>query len=212
MPPSGTFDQTSDFDALLNELKSDLAGLKVLASGLRLLLFLKAGFNPDQPRDDHGRWAGAGGGTRVAQAGGAERYRVVLPDEEARGGHAIRTHVDKSDAELFADLRTRTMRSLWVSSGYAAQGAFDSVESANDFTNRVLEAHPAEVDRVASGASEEEWLETRFGYRTGREAFRPDVDGAMYIRPTYGVGVLIRRDRRSPRGYTVITSYPRNDD
>lgn len=199
-------------ELLLLKLKSDLACLRVLALGLRLQLLWKAGFNPDQPRDDHGRWVDAGGGTRVAQAGGMERYRVFLPEEEARGGHAIRTHVGKSDEELYAALQARTLRGLFVSSGWAAQGTFDSLESANDFVNRVLEANPDQVDRVVRGVSDEEWMLMRFGYPTGREAFRPDVDAAMYMMTTYGVGVLIRSDRRSPRGYVVITAYPRNEN
>lgn len=37
------------------ELRSGLAYIKLLVTDLRLHLALKAGFNPDQPRDDQGR-------------------------------------------------------------------------------------------------------------------------------------------------------------
>lgn len=160
-----------------------------------LHLALKAGFNQDQPRDDHGRWTDTGGGTRIAQVEGAGRYSVRLADEEARGGHAIRTHVGKSDAELLATLRAMRIDTPFVTIAKDAQGSFASLESANDFVNRVLESHAPMVDLVASGAMKEVWLPQRFGYPTGREAFRPDAFAEPYMRPTYEVGVLIRHDR-----------------
>lgn len=92
-----------------------------------------------------------------------------------------------------------------------AQGSFDSLESANDFVNRVLEADAAKVDLVASGDMKDVWLQRRFGSPTGREAFRPDAFAEPYIRRTHSVGVYIRHDKRSKRGYTVITAYRRNE-
>lgn len=210
MSPLGDLSEPPSAALLLHKMRSDLAYFRVLVCAFRLQLLWKSGFNPDQPRDDHGRWTDTGAGTRVAQAGGAERYRVSLPQEEARGGHAIRTHVGKSDAELYKDLRALTLRGFVNDTGMAAQGTFESLESANDFVNRVLEAHPDQVDRVVTGVSEDAWLEMRFGYPTGHEAFRPSIDEPSYMRPTYDVGVLIERDRRSPRGYTIITAYPKN--
>lgn len=92
-----------------------------------------------------------------------------------------------------------------------AQGSFASLESANDFVNRVLESDAATVDLVASGALGDAWLERRFGYPTGQEAFRPSADAEPYMRRTYNVGIFIEHDTRSPRGYTVITAYPLNE-
>lgn len=47
-------------------LNEDLRGLRLLVKGLKLDLAIrrlrnKAGFNPDQPRDEHGRWSDGGG-------------------------------------------------------------------------------------------------------------------------------------------------------
>ncbi|MGD9670854.1 MAG: RNase A-like domain-containing protein [Hyphomicrobiaceae bacterium] len=197
-------------EAALLELRSGLTYIKFLVTDLRLHLALKAGFNQDQPRDDHGRWSDTGGGTRIAQDERAERYSVRLPEDEARGGHAIRTHVGKGDAELLATLRAMRIDTPFVTIAAPAQGSFASLESANDFVNRVLEAHAPMVDMVASGAMKEVWLEQRFGYPTGKEAFRPDAFAEPYMRSAYEVGVLIRQDTRSQRGYTVITAYPLN--
>lgn len=44
------------------ELKCEFAAQRVLLAVRRLaVLYRKAGFNPDEPRDDHGRWTDAGG-------------------------------------------------------------------------------------------------------------------------------------------------------
>lgn len=193
-------------------LKSDVAWLRFLLVFERWArLATKAGFNPDQPRDDHGRWTDAGGGARLAQAEGTRRYTVVLSEEEARGGHAIRRHVGKSDEQLLATLRAARIDTPLVTIAKKAEGAFASIESANDFVNRVLESNTTEVDLVARGVVDEKWVKVRFGYPTGREAFRPSADAEPYMRNTYNVGVLIRHDSRSERGYTVITAYPFNE-
>lgn len=54
----------------LDVIELGLARLKWLAAAAKFELAmrrhgyaLKAGFNPDQPRDDHGRWTSEGGGT-----------------------------------------------------------------------------------------------------------------------------------------------------
>ncbi|TMI99440.1 MAG: hypothetical protein E6G97_22725 [Alphaproteobacteria bacterium] len=97
--------------------------------------------------------------------------------------------------------------------GYARkrEGSFESRESANDFVNRTLERNSVTVDQVADGKSDRTFLNTRFGYRTGREAFRPSIDSEPYLRDTYDVGVEIRHDPRSARGYRVHTAYPMNE-
>lgn len=94
--------------------------------------------------------------------------------------------------------------------GVKRHGSFDSAESANDLVNRTLERNASEVDRVASGRATEAFVTSRFGYRTGREAY---TAGRLdpYMRNTYGIGVFILRDPASRNGYRVHTAYPRND-
>jgi hypothetical protein len=204
--------QLSDLRCAELRLKSNIAWLRCLQALRRCVqLAVKAGFDPDQPRDDHGRWTDAGGEARLAQAEGAQRYSVVLSEEEARGGHAIRVHVGKSDEELLATLRAMRVDTPLITVAKDAQGAFASLDSANDFVNRVLEFHTSTIDLVATGALDEAWLSLRFGYQTGREAFRPDAYAEPYIRNTYSVGVFIEHAPRSERGYTVITAHPLNE-
>ncbi|TXM67410.1 hypothetical protein FV226_21945 [Methylobacterium sp. WL12] len=97
-----------------------------------------------------------------------------------------------------------------VDYGMRRDGSFESVESANDYVNRTLEQNAAEVDDVASGKKSRAFLTSRFGYRTGREAY---TAGQIepYLRTTYGVGMYIVHDPGSSRGYRIHTAYPRND-
>jgi len=78
------------------------------------------------------------------------------------------------------------------------------------FVNRTLEQNQLMVDEVADGKEDRAFANTRFGYRTGREAFRPSIDSEPYLRDTYEVGVEIRHDPRVARGYRVHTACPMN--
>jgi hypothetical protein len=93
---------------------------------------------------------------------------------------------------------------------YTVESTYDSVESANDFINRVLESNKDDVDKVANGELDEKRIQNRFGYPTGQEAY-PDENGQITIRDTYNAGVLIVHDDRVPRGYRVKIAYPIND-
>jgi Bacterial CdiA-CT RNAse A domain len=186
-------------------------------------------FNPYH--DDAGRFTtadgvGGGGGNDVLAGGdgndpaaggagndqlGTQKPAVNLLEEDARGGHAVRDHVAKSDAELIGVVQSSVIRGMFVDLYKDAQGSFLPIEAANDFTNRVLERNASSVDAVASGALEEAWLAERFGYPTGKEAFRAGANEPVHIRPTYAVGVLIRHDKRSDKGYRVHTAYPVNE-
>jgi hypothetical protein len=172
----------------------------------------KAGFNAEQPRDDQGRWTNGAEGEEgsLSLVADVDRYSISLPEEEMRGGHAIQTHVGKSARDLISTLNALRIDTPFLTIARDAQGSFDSLESANDFVNRVLQANVEAVDRVANGLENDVWLQRRFGYRTGIEAFKDSADSDPFVRETYEAGVFIRRDPRSPRGYTVVTAYPLN--
>lgn len=166
---------------------------------------------------DGGQWTGGGTGggsgasvTRVA--GDSRRYSVDLREEEAPAGigHTVREHVRKTDAELIENMERKTSRGWLFDIVDGQEGTFESLEKANDLTNQVLKMNKARVDRVASGDVADDYLEERFGYITGREARRTKEHPEPYFRNTYSVGVYIRHDPRSKRGYYVVTSYPRS--
>jgi hypothetical protein len=98
-----------------------------------------------------------------------------------------------------------------VEAGGPIEGTFLSLESANDYVNRLLEKHKAEVDKVASGAWPDQWIEDRIGSSTGVEALIDANSLKAVTRPTFKVGVWLVHDDRSPRGYRVDTAYPKND-
>ncbi|WP_245259337.1 RNase A-like domain-containing protein [Methylobacterium sp. 77] len=190
----------------------------------RLRLSLRA-YHADQPRvpaghPDGGQWTDGGTGdgydsgddARIAQVSddATRRYTVLLYEEEMRGGHTLREHVGKSDAQMLARVQASKRTFLFVDYGLRRDGSFESVETANDLINRTLKENASEVDDVATGTKANAFLKSRFGYKTGREAY---TAGQLepYMRTTYGVGIFILHDPGNPRGYRIHTAYPRND-
>ncbi|MBS0233749.1 MAG: phage portal protein [Proteobacteria bacterium] len=177
-----------------------------------------AKYREDQPRvpagqSGDGQWTDeGGGGIRVAQVASDNRYSVDLASQDkALGGHTVRDHVNKADEELLDVVRRDRFDGWTITIARQAEGTFVSEESANDLVNRTLESYPDRVDAVASGSEDEAVLNKRFGYVTGKEAYRPDADAEPYIRPTYAVRVVIQTDKRSEKGYRVFTAFPINE-
>jgi len=147
-------------------------------------------------------------GARYAQDATRGRYSVDLHEEEARGGHTIDKHVNKSPEALIAQAReafnerpdARDVRS----------GSFSSPEAATKLVNSTLAQNRAIVDQVAGGVLRFETVHAQFDSITGIEAVAAHIGSQVYIRETYGVGVLVVRDPSSPRGYTVWTAFPSN--
>ena len=155
----------------------------------------------------------SGGETIEAASNNWRSLPVNLAAEEAPNGpgHTIDQHVNKSDEELQEQMAAKTSRRLFFSVVDRREGSFDLIENANDFVNRTLQNNGPLVDRVADGDENDDYITWRFGYPTGRELYRPDPDSDPYMRTTYSVGVWIVHDPGSPRGFRVITAFPRND-
>lgn len=134
-----------------------------------------------------------------------------MEDEAPNGpGHTISEHVGKTDAELIERADKESIyRFFGLDDLKKRVGSFDSIENANDLVNRTLRAQADLVDRVASGQEEDDFIQYRFGFITGKESYHPSRK-EFFIRKTYGVGVFIVHDARSPRGFRVITAFPKN--
>jgi hypothetical protein len=148
---------------------------------------------------------------KVASDESGRRYHPDLTQEEARGGHTFRDHSEKTGEELLEG--TTLVRGRAGIYRYARKrwGSFESREAATELVHRTLEQNRDQVDAVATGQLKEVFITAQFGFKTGQEAFRPNIDAKPYLRDTYGVGVFIEHDRRAERGYSVITAFPRND-
>lgn len=209
---------------LIAQTRWQVAALRVQFARLRLQLALRA-YNPAQPRvpsgnPDGGRWTTGDG--RIADPMGDDarfifvgdqdnrRYRVALEEEEARGGHTLRKHLGKTDDEMLQRVQRSAWRTLTDRGGMRRDGSFSSLESANDLVNQTLHNNQKIVDRVVNGELDDAFIKSVFESKTGREAYSTD-DGVSYLRDTFGVGVFIKRDSRSPRGYRVHTAYPRTE-
>jgi hypothetical protein len=169
---------------------------------------------PDGPRTDAGNLSDSI--VKIAAADDPRFYTPVLTEEEALGGHALRRHTDRTDSSLIDWLDSQYRRvqrgNLEITEYPVAEGTFRSREDANDLVNQVLKRNTDTVDQVAAGKLKEAKLQERFGFVTGKEAFRPNGDSDPYIRDTYSVRVIIRHDTRSWRGYRVHTAFPVNDE
>ena len=75
-------------------IKCEIAAQKFMRAGWRAIHVLGK-FNPDQPRDDQGRWTDTGGGDGTAGSDGeliltgSGGYPIDMLEEEGLGGHAI---------------------------------------------------------------------------------------------------------------------------
>jgi Bacterial CdiA-CT RNAse A domain len=197
-------------------VRSALSRAQWQVRGLRITFRLKR-FNPAQPRvpaghPDGGQWTDGGGGGGSGDAtlipvGSRDEERtplkVDLEEEEASGGHAIRQHVGKSDAELIGRLerefgRVRFLRWTLLEWGRKRAGAFPSLNEANEWVNRTIEANRTIVEDVASGQLEKVFLTHRFGFVTRREAIVVPIERTISIRKTYSVGVTLSTTSARP--------------
>lgn len=177
---------------------------------------LQRKFNPDQPRvpagnPDGGRWTD-GGGVRLEQIQHRPNKRPIdLLEERSLGGHAIERHVGLSNASLLKAVNDAASYARRNGSAFGLrEGSFPSLEAANKLVNSTIARNPDKVDKVVSGLSGKENLDAIFGSPTGSEAYAATEHSQPYIRETYGVRVVIVRDRRSEKRYRVETAFPQN--
>jgi len=149
---------------------------------------------------------------QIAAGPGRPGYPIDLNEEEALGGHTIGAHVGRSENSLLSDVREAALNSgdaIDLVNGLR-EGSFPSLEAANKLVNATIAQNQALVDLVASGLSPREELDAEFGSPTGYEAYAQTSRSTPYIRPTYGVRVVIVPDQGSAKGYRVDTAFPIN--
>jgi len=160
-------------------------------------------FDPNQPRDGNGRWTPVGDG---------RGYSVDILAEDQRGGHTYAMHVGKSNEFLLNRVRTESYRIGMVEIDLKRAGSFPSLETANKLTSSTLSQNQGVVDQVATGALGGAVVDGTFNSVTGYEAYKPSPRAQAYMRVTSSVETIIKHDKKSPNGFTVVTSYPFNPD
>jgi hypothetical protein len=151
-------------------------------------------------------------GVQVAAGTGRPGYPIDLQEEEALGGHTIGAHVGRSDSSLLSDIR-KTALSAGDAVDFAnglREGSFPSLEAANKLVNATIAQNQDKLDLVTGGLSPREELDADFSSPTGYEAFAQTGRSTPYVRPTYGVRVVIVPDQNSPKGYRIDTAFPIN--
>jgi hypothetical protein len=196
----------------LRAAERGLSRLKWLAAATRFEIplarhdrALKAGFNPDQPRDDHGQWTDGGRGTRAAANDGPPGLPVDLGNHL----HVLAEHV-KSQQYVLARVRDFAERARRLGDTFEGlyAGSFSSLEAANKLVNSTIGQNQAKVDQVVSGVVQYDELEARFDSPTGYEGYIRSPYSQAELRDTYGVKVVIRHDPYSSNGYNIVTAFP----
>ncbi len=201
---------------------------------------LEMRYSPDQPRagagsPEGGQWTSGGGGggasasddvalnlpgdiadavdlaiTRIQES----VFGVDLAEDEGgpHDGHAIRDHVGKTDANLSERSVRNCIRIGPWGFRKPSIGSFQSLTAANKLVNSTLSQNRGLVDEVVAGKELDAVLEAWFKTPTGKEAYAPKFSSSVEIRDTFGVRILIKRDRSSRRGFRIFTAFPINPD
>jgi hypothetical protein len=96
--------------------------------------------------------------------------------------------------------------------GVLRAGSFSSLAAANALTSATLAENSDIVDAVAAGKSgrRSQFVSAVFGSATGREAYANTTNQSVRMRTTFGVGVWVQYAPEIPKGYVVVTAYPRS--
>lgn len=138
----------TDLEACQLRFHVGLARLKFLIAELRQHLERKAGFDPDQPRDDRGRWADTGAGddeghqTVERDPSGEEAWDQVVNDWRADGslaqqmvfnrdGSTIHSEFNASDAALAWDERHTVVTTDGARIRFETAGTAQTVSDAD---------------------------------------------------------------------------------
>ena len=140
------------------------------------------------------------------------KYPVDLADEEARGGHAIARHVNRSTEQLIMRANRNQIgfgnRGAWED----RVGSFTSILAANNLVNATIQANNEVIRRKVIASYETIRIEAWFEQPTGYESYRRRLQDPAVIRTTYGVKVVLRPDSRTKNGFRILTAYPINKE
>ncbi|MFB7710155.1 RNase A-like domain-containing protein [Streptomyces sp. NPDC056105] len=132
------------------------------------------------------------------------KYRSDLAgDEGQKGAHTIDRHVEKTDRDLRARLRSDKK--------ITGSSSFINEQAAQDLTDRAMIKEQTAVKRWLEKTPKKELeLNVDFGQETtGRSMSRDDFVRGTGPHNVHKVFVLLRRDPDMPSGYRIHTAYPK---
>ncbi|MFE6898755.1 RNase A-like domain-containing protein [Streptomyces sp. NPDC057717] len=132
------------------------------------------------------------------------KYRSDLAgDEGQKGAHTIDRHVEKTDRDLRARLRSDKK--------ITGSSSFINEQAAQDLTDRAMIKEQTTVKRWLEKTPKKELeLNVDFGQETtGRSMSRDDFVRGTGPHNVHKVFVLLRRDPDMPSGYRIHTAYPK---
>jgi HK97 family phage portal protein len=178
-----------------------------------------AKYRDDQPRvpagqTGGGQWTDGGGGGQgtvlLAQNDPSSGYPIDLREEERLGGHAIVEHVGANPKYLVERVQNEAEKAIDSGNDFRgfAVGSFTSMQAATKLVNSVVSNNPETLEQVVAGKLPIGVLSSWFSQPTGYEAYLPRYNAQPYMRDTYGVQVIILRDKRATKGFRVQSAYP----
>lgn len=149
-------------------------------------------------------------GDQIAADDSQRGLPIDLIEEEEKGGHGIAVHVSKSERFLKDSVRDRASETLGRGDQFQglSVGSFTSMQSANRLVNSTISQNRDDVRRLIVEDAPFTALNSRFSSPTGYEAYLDRAYSEPYIRDTYGVRVVLFRDRSSSRGWRVQSAFP----
>ncbi|WP_326773044.1 RNase A-like domain-containing protein [Streptomyces sp. NBC_01445] len=131
------------------------------------------------------------------------KYRGDLAgDEGQKGAHTIERHVEKTDRDLRARLRSDKK--------ITGSSSFINEQSAQDLTDRAIVQKQHDVRRwLENTSSGQKVIKVDFGDEvTGRSISREDFIRGTGPHDVHQVQLILRRDPDMPSGFRIHTSYP----
>jgi hypothetical protein len=141
-------------------------------------------------------------------------YLIDLLEEQGgkHGGHAYSDQVGKNDSYMENRIRSSIVGDRCRGEGDTRASSFPSLDAANKLVNSTLAQSQSIVDTVVNGQIlGPKRINAIFGSPTGREAYtnRPwDSSASIFFRDTFGAAVVIIRNQKVKKGYSVITAFP----
>jgi hypothetical protein len=143
-------------------------------------------------------------------------FEVDLAEEQGgdHEGHGYSEHVGKTEDYLRNRVRNSLQGNRYLGQADTRAGSFTSLEAANKLVNSTLSQNRSIVEAVIKGQIGKARIQSIFRSETGIEAYtdKPwDPSAPITIRDTFGVAVIILRNIKSPRGFSIVTAFPFSD-
>jgi hypothetical protein len=137
-------------------------------------------------------------------------YPINLMDEKIKGGHTIEDHVGKSDEQLKSNILREQQESPAGILYQQSDGSFTNLESATKLVNATISRNSGDIINFMRSNKDRLVITSLFESVTGREVYMKTPRSEPYIRETYNVKIVLKKDKNN--GFYVLTAFPTNQN